>query len=330
MTYDKYTRERVLSLYILFGPLCIPLINEIFHVSERTVFNWVAALRDRNQTAPARHRTPKGWSSIPPEHFQFAINALNQYPLLFHYEISQVIHMHTGITYSNDQVRHALDDAGYTRKVLEFQAKEQFEPLRQIFKAAIAQHSAHQLVFVDESHASPEALRRKYGYAIHNRPAFMKINNVAHGEGPAVSAICSLSLDGMKTIRIVRENVNGDAFIQCLQEDILPTMNAFPLPRSVLILDNASVHRHEEIYYLCQAKGVLVYFLPPYSYDLNPIELAFHQAKHYIRAMYGVVGGHTDAKLAEGLNTVGMNDAVNYYRHCGYTVTDMDIHLAMQ
>ncbi len=53
----------------------------------------------------------------------------------------------------------------------------------------------------------------------------MKINNVAHGNGKAVSAICSLGLDGIRTIRTVEETMNGDAFIQCLIEDIFPTMN---------------------------------------------------------------------------------------------------------
>lgn len=129
---------------------------------------------------------------------------------------------------------------------------------------------------------------------------------------------------------MVRETVDGDAFIRCLEEDILPTMNAFPAPRSVLILDNASIHRHEEIFFICQARNVLVYFLPPYSYDFNPIEFAFHQAKHHIRAKYGIVRRETEHKLAEGLNSVHMDDAVNYYRHCGYQVVDMDIQNVLQ
>ena len=157
----------------------------------------------------------------------------------------------------------------------------------------------------------------------------MKINNVAHGNGKAVSAICSLGLDGIRTIRTVEETMNGDAFIQCLIEDIFPTMNPCPMSRSVLVLDNASVHRHDEIFYLCNQRGILVYFLPPYSYDYNPIELAFHQAKHHVRAKYGIVEGHTAEKIAEGLNTVVMDDAINYFRHCGYPVTPMDIATVM-
>jgi hypothetical protein len=158
----------------------------------------------------------------------------------------------------------------------------------------------------------------------------MRIHNAAHGEGSSISAICSLSLDGMRSIRIVRETVDGDTFIRCLEEDIFPNMNPFPLPRSVLILDNASVHRHEEIFFLCQERGILVYFLPPYSYDFNPLELAFHQAKHHIRAQYGVVEGHTEERLAEGLNSVLMQDTIHYYRHCGYPVNDMDIQRALE
>ena len=52
-------------------------------------------------------------------------------------------------------------------------------------------------------------------------------------------------------------------------------------------MDNASVHRKLEIIALCAQFNVLVLFLPPYSYDFNPIEKAFHIAKAYVRRMWG-------------------------------------------
>ena len=140
----------------------IPNISA-FNISVRTIFSWVAALRDENVSEPKRYRTPKGWIAIPPLHFDYARTALEAYPLLFLLELSEVMLFHTGIRYTVDQVRHAMKAAGYTRKVLDYQAKEQFEPPRQLFRAALSQHAAHQLLFVDETHTSPEALRRNYG-----------------------------------------------------------------------------------------------------------------------------------------------------------------------
>ncbi len=48
-------------------------------------------------------------------------------------------------------------------------------------------------------------------------------------------------------------------------------MNAFPGPYSVLVLDNASIHKGQYFLDICDAKGIRVEYLPPYSPDLNPV-----------------------------------------------------------
>lgn len=65
-------------------------------------------------------------------------------------------------------------------------------------------------------------------------------------------------------------------------------MNAFPGRRSVIVLDNASIHHgeHDLLTRLCASKGVRVEYLPRYSPDLNPIEEYFSACKHLIRRDY--------------------------------------------
>ena len=87
-----------------------------------------------------------------------------------------------------------------------------------------------------------------------------------------------------------------DVFMDVLETDVLPKMNSFPMPNSVLILDNAPPHQKHCIEAACVASGVLILYLPPYSYDFNPIELMFHLAKRLMRQRYndtdaGGVGG---------------------------------------
>ena len=48
-------------------------------------------------------------------------------------------------------------------------------------------------------------------------------------------------------------------------------MNAYPGPYSVLVMDNASIHKGQHLIDICNAKGVRVEYLPPYSPDLNPV-----------------------------------------------------------
>lgn len=56
--------------------------------------------------------------------------------------------------------------------------------------------------------------------------------------------------------------------------------------RCVLGLDNSRTHQKDEIYALAAQFGIRVHFLPPYSYDFNPIELCFHLAKAHIKRNY--------------------------------------------
>ena len=53
-------------------------------------------------------------------------------------------------------------------------------------------------------------------------------------------------------------------------------------PHSILILDNCSVHHIPEVKHLLKQSGILAFFLPPYSPDLNPLEEAFSYVKAYM------------------------------------------------
>ena len=56
-------------------------------------------------------------------------------------------------------------------------------------------------------------------------------------------------------------------------------LNPFPGDRSVVVLDNASVHWDDRVRRLIEREGAILLYLPAYSYDFNPIEMAFNEAK---------------------------------------------------
>ncbi|KAF7564288.1 uncharacterized protein PtrM4_153110 [Pyrenophora tritici-repentis] len=68
-----------------------------------------------------------------------------------------------------------------------------------------------------------------------------------------------------------------------LEFQVLPFCNPHPGPASVIVLDNASIHRSERVRVLCQSAGVLLEYLPPYSPDFNPIEKSFKQLKGWMK-----------------------------------------------
>ena len=64
---------------------------------------------------------------------------------------------------------------------------------------------------------------------------------------------------------------------------MLPHCSPYPGPRSILILDNASIHKDHRLQQLCNNAGVVLKFLPPYSPDYNPIEATFKDIKAWIK-----------------------------------------------
>jgi transposase len=68
-------------------------------------------------------------------------------------------------------------------------------------------------------------------------------------------------------------------FLEFVEEKVLPYCSAYPGPCLVLILDNASIHKSAKLQSMCEERGVLLKFLPPYSLDFNPIENTFKDLK---------------------------------------------------
>ena len=93
----------------------------------------------------------------------------------------------------------------------------------------------------------------------------------------------------MTTVHVNEEGKTvGERFLQGFIGDILPRCNAFPGRRSVIVMDNAKVHLKLLIDAECLQRYVLFLYLPPYSFDFNPIELCFNAAKMKLQRVYGL------------------------------------------
>jgi len=87
-------------------------------------------------------------------------------------------------------------------------------------------------------------------------------------------------------------------------------MNPYPGPNSVIILDNAKIHHNEDLIDYLQAFGIRVEFLPPYSPDLNPIELAFSVLKNYLKKNRDFIESHNDPIYALFLASLHITSAM--------------------
>jgi len=86
----------------------------------------------------------------------------------------------------------------------------------------------------------------------------------------------------------------------------------------IVIMDNLPAHKGDTIRQLIEARGATLKFLPPYSADLNPIELAFSKLKTLLRkAAERTVGALWD-RIGQVLDAFTPDECTNYLRHNGY------------
>ena len=131
-----------------------------------------------------------------------------------------------------------------------------------------------------------------------------------------------MSLSGMEDIYITEENVNGDIFEHFVASCLLPQLMPFNgvNTHSVVIMDNCSVHHLERVAQMITNTGAILKFLPPYSPDLNPIELVFSKAKSFIKSNHVVMHStiHPRMIVSMAFNTITQDDCISYVRSSGY------------
>ena len=71
------------------------------------------------------------------------------------------------------------------------------------------------------------------------------------------------------------DSTTGDTFYNFIRGSLIPNMLPFPNPKSILVLDNCSIHHVEFVTDLLEDAGILHILLPPYSPDLHDSNLAF-------------------------------------------------------
>lgn len=91
-------------------------------------------------------------------------------------------------------------------------------------------------------------------------------------------------------------------------------------PKSVLIMDNCSVHHVQEIQDLLSSVGIPILYLPPYSPDYNPLEEAFSYIKNYLKQQDELLQQLTDplAVIQHAFNSIGKDHSNKWITHSGY------------
>ena len=157
---------------------------------------------------------------------------------------------------------------GCTRQAMHHVALQRSDTMRAKFMANISKYDPSMLVWLDESGFDRRHTIRKYAYSIRGIP--LEDHRILV-RGTRYSAIPIMSLEGIHDVYITQDTVNGDKFTEFISNYLLPFLLPFNYvnPRSIVIMDNASIHHVEEVRSLIEDQaGAKLCYLPPYSPDL--------------------------------------------------------------
>lgn len=140
------------------------------------------------------------------------------------------------------------------------------------------------------------------------------IDAVPHGHWKTTTLIAALDHGGIRCSMLLDGAVNALAFQAFVQHVLTPTLR----PNDLVVLDNLSSHKAPRVAELIRAAGGDVVYLPPYSPDLNPIELAFSKVKQSLRSLALRRVDEQWRHMQTVLDQISQHDASGFFRHCGY------------
>ena len=167
-----------------------------------------------------------------------------------------------------------------------------------------------QVVFLDET-STHTSLCRRYARAPRGIRAY---GQVPRNHGHNVTLLAALTPTGIGPSMTITGAIDTAAFAAYVQRFLVPSLH----PGQVVILDNLSAHKSAGARAAIEAAGCEIRFLPAYSPDFNPIELAFAKIKASLRAAAARDEDALQAATAQAIDRITPADAHAFYVHCGF------------
>ena len=170
----------------------------------------------------------------------------------------------------------------------------------------------NRLVFLDESGVNT-GMTRLYGRASKHERVVEAVPDVRFHRTTILS---SVRLDGTIVPLVFEGALNGDIFRAYITQLLAPSLKI----GDIVVMDNLSSHKVNGVVDAIEAVGASVLFLPPYSPDLNPIELMWSKVKAILRKLKIRSKELLDDAIAFALDSVSISDVAGWFRHDGYAL----------
>jgi transposase len=183
---------------------------------------------------------------------------------------------------------------------------------RSTFRKEVSELEVKHFKFLDESSINID-LTRLYGRAA---PGQRVIDSVPQPSGPQTTTLAVIGWNGVSAPLVLSGAVNGTVFYGYIEQCVVPTLQ----PGDILFMDNLSAHKVAGLEELIRSCGAHLIYLPPYSADFNPIELAWSKVKTILRRLKARTWPDLIEALKEALQAITTQDIHGWFAHCGYAI----------
>jgi transposase len=192
------------------------------------------------------------------------------------------------------------------------QARPDVAQRRRNFAIARRFVDPQRFVFLDESGAKTN-MTRLYGRA----PGGTRcVDRTPCGHWQTMTLLSAMRRDGViaPATAVIDGPLNGPAFLSYVQQCLAPALR----PGDVVVMDNLASHKIAGVREAIEAAGCDLWYLPPYSPDLNPIEKLWSKVKAWLRRIGATTFQAVSHTIGDALRAVALDECSNYLRSCGY------------
>jgi transposase len=181
---------------------------------------------------------------------------------------------------------------------------------REAFRQWVAQIDPERLVFVDESGANL-AMGRSHAWV---KRGEVVVDPRPMNWGNNLTMIGAIRADRWLTMSTDWQAANAERFVLWVERCLAPKLRV----GDIVIMDNLGAHKDGRVRQLIEQSGATLEFLPPYSYDLNPIESAWALIKKRIRSIAPRTGAALRSTAQHAWRAIRPEHCYKWYAHAGY------------
>lgn len=171
-------------------------------------------------------------------------------------------------------------------------------------------HDIDRLVFFDETGLNL-SMARRYGRA----PSCERVlDHVPKNWGDSVTLVAGMRASGLVAPMLVIGSMTGEAFADYVRRCVAPELRT----GDIVVMDNLTAHKNEATRVAIEQVGATLLFLPPYSPDLNPIEMTWSKLKALVRKLRPRCVDDLVEATRLALEAVTSADLLGWLRHAGY------------